>query len=401
MVANPMYEEIMIADCEHQEATISSLLREGLPKWKRSAPGHRPRLSAREQGASEAELSAVEFGSSVTRLDPHFRGIIYALPAVGEVLAVTKNEHCIHEKQGVFNHVSIGPDQGFVLNRDVDLRLFMSHWRHVFVVREEAAPGPRTSLQFFDSGGAAVHIVYLTERSNRGAFDAIVARFRSTDQSPGIEITSSPPAPQDRPDREINLAEFHACWGAAQAPLDFSSSLFQEFGISRQQAFRLLGEDFAYRVERRSLRLALEAASQTQTPMVCMAGNRGCIQLHTGPVNTPGAAGPWLHVRGPKFNLQLREDDIASAWIVRKPTVYGIMTSLELFNGDGFCFAQFSGARKPGKPQLENWKWIASSLPRLPSPLQLSWKDQRKQWPGTHQGRKADFNLPKTAGPNS
>ncbi len=197
-----MYEEIMIADCGRQEATISSLLQEGLVEWKRSAPGHRPRLSAREQGASEAELAACELGSSVTRLDPHFRGIIYELPAVGEVLAVTKNEHCIHEKQGVFNHVSIGPDQGFVLNRDVDLRLFVSHWRHVFVVREEAASGPRTSLQFFDSGGAAVHIVYLTERSNRGAFDAIVARFRSTDQSPGIEITSSPPAPQDRPDRE-------------------------------------------------------------------------------------------------------------------------------------------------------------------------------------------------------
>jgi len=363
----------------------------------------------RPRRASEAELAACELGSSVTRLDPHFRGIIYELPAVGEVLAVTKNEHCIHEKQGVFNHVSIGPDQGFVLNRDVDLRLFMSHWRHVFVVREEAASGPRTSLQFFDSGGAAVHIVYLTERSNRGAFDAIVARFRSTDQSSGIEITSSPPAPQDRPDREINLAEFHACWGAAQAPQDFSSSLFQEFGISRQQAFRLLGQEYAYRVERRSLRLALEAASQTQTPMVCMAGNRGCIQLHTGPVNTPGAAGPWLHVRGPKFNLQLREDDIASAWVVRKPTVYGIVTSLELFNGDGFCFAQFSGARKPGKPQLENWKWIASSLPRLPSPLphrvtpfRLSWKDhQRKQWPRTNQGKKADFNLSKTAEPNS
>ena len=393
MVANPMYEEIMIADCGRQEATISSLLQEGVFEWKRSAPGHRPRLSAREQGASEAELAACELGSSVTRLDPHFRGIIYELPAVGEVLAVTKNEHCIHEKQGVFNHVSIGADQGYdFLNRDVDLRLFVSHWRHVFVVREDVASGPRTSLQFFDSGGAAVHIVYLTDRSNRGAFDAIVARFRSTDQSSGIEITSSPPAPQDRPDREIKLAEFHACWGAAQAPLDFSSSLFREFRITRQQAFRLLGQEYAYRVERHSLRLALEGASQTQTPMVCMASNRGCIQLHTGPVNTPGAAGPWLHVRGPKFNLQLREDDIASAWVVRKPTVYGIVASLELFNRDGFCSRRSPGARKPGKPQLENWKWIASSLPRLPSPLphwapplRLSWKDhQGKRWPRTN-----------------
>lgn len=359
-----MYEEFTI-DCEREEGKRSGVLREGLRDWKRIAAGHRPRLAALEPGSSEAELAAHQLEGCVTRLNPYVRGILYALPAVGEVLAVTKNEHCIHEKQGAFNYISIGLEQGYILNCDIDLRLFMSHWHQVFVVREEAASGPRTSLQFFDRAGASVHKVYLTGRSNRGAFDAIVARYRSADQSPGIEATPTAPALQERRKWEIGPAEFRACWRAPQAPLCFSSSLFQAFGISRLHAFHLLGPEFAYRVLRRSLRLALEAASQTQTPMVCKAGNRGCIQIHTGPVDTSKTVGPWLHVQGPKFNLQLRENAIASAWVVRKPTVYGIVTSLELFDTAGFCFARFSGARKPGKPQLENWKWIASSLPRL------------------------------------
>jgi putative hemin transport protein len=73
--------------------------------------------------------------------------------------------------------------------------------------------------------------------------------------------------------------------------------------------------------------------------------------------------GPWFNVLDPTFNLHLREDATASAWIVRKPTRDGDVTSLELFDKDGFCFAQLIGARKPGKPELEAWRTILSRPP--------------------------------------
>ncbi len=66
----------------------------------------------------------------------------------------------------------------------------------------------------------------------------------------------------------------------------------------------------------------------------------------------------------PDFNLHLREDQIDTAWVVRKPTRDGDVTSLELFDKDGFCFAQLFGARKPGKPELQGWRDLLAALPR-------------------------------------
>jgi putative hemin transport protein len=67
-------------------------------------------------------------------------------------------------------------------------------------------------------------------------------------------------------------------------------------------------------------------------------------------------------VLDPGFNLHLREDHIASAWIVRKPTVDGLVTSLELFDADGNVIAMLFGERKPGKPELDQWRALVETL---------------------------------------
>jgi putative hemin transport protein len=47
---------------------------------------------------------------------------------------------------------------------------------------------------------------------------------------------------------------------------------------------------------------------------------------------------------------------------VRKPTVDGIVTSVELFNDDGEAIAMFFGERKPGKPELSTWRALTDDL---------------------------------------
>jgi len=91
-------------------------------------------------------------------------------------------------------------------------------------------------------------------------------------------------------------------------------------------------------------------------------GNRGMIQIHTGPVKTIRVMGPWLNVLDPDFNLHLRADLIASAWAVRKPTSDGIVTSLELFDAEGENIAMLFGARKPGTPELEGWRELIAGI---------------------------------------
>jgi putative hemin transport protein len=105
-------------------------------------------------------------------------------------------------------------------------------------------------------------------------------------------------------------------------------------------------------------------------------GSPGCIQIHSGPVvriepmemkgqddNAPPMR--WLNVLDPGFNLHLREDRIASVWIVEKPTSDGVVTSVEAFDQAGELMAMFFGARKPGQPEREEWRRIVRVLPRL------------------------------------
>ena len=63
-------------------------------------------------------------------------------------------------------------------------------------------------------------------------------------------------------------------------------------------------------------------------------GNRGCLQIHAGPVHRVEMVGPWLNVLDPGFNLHLREDRVTAAWVARKPSGHGDIHALELYDAE-------------------------------------------------------------------
>lgn len=335
-----------------------SALREAHLQQIRSGRRLRARDAAEKLGVSECELLAC--GDGAIRLTPAFAAIVQSLAALGEVMALSRNEHCVQEKHGRFDHLSIGPGYALVSDKDIALQMLLSHWRYGFAVSDEGS-GLR-SLQFFDIDGGAVHKVYLTEQSDGAAFDSIVARFQAADQSPYLDIASRPARLPERPDRDIDAALLRTHWRALQ-DADHFETLLSEFGVSHAQALRLAGRDFAHRVEKGALRVVLESAAETQTPILCRVGNPGCIQTFIGPIKKLMATGPWFNILDPGFNLHLREDAIAAAWVVRKPSLAGVVTSLELFDAEGFRFAQVAGARQPGEPEPEPWRQILQALP--------------------------------------
>jgi putative hemin transport protein len=138
--------------------------------------------------------------------------------------------------------------------------------------------------------------------------------------------------------------------------------MLQDLGAGRVQALRLIGEDWAYRVENDSFQLALNMAANAELPIMIFAGNAGVIQIHTGPVQQLKRTGPWFNVLDADFNLHLREDRIAQSWVVKKPTADGIVTSLELYDANNNQIAWMFGARKPGQPELEAWRALVGAL---------------------------------------
>ena len=337
-------------------------------KWitlREATPSIRIRDAACELGVSEAELIASDAGWSSVRLSSDFGALLGRLPEVGEIMALTRNNHVVHEKVGAFGNIHIGPGHGLVLNHDIDLRLFMGQWRHGFEVTDVMKDGKqRRSLQFFDAAGDAIHKIYERPETDTKAWTGIVRDFLAQDQTAALDVHDLPGLPADLPDDQIDVDGLRAHWSDLKDVHDFFGML-KDFKTGRLQAMRLVGAPFAEEVEPTSARSMLEAAASQETPIMCFVGNRGCIQIHSGPVREIKVMGPWLNVLDPGFNLHLREDHIARAFVVQKPTRDGHVTSLELFAPDGRNFAMFFGVRKEGQPELEAWREILAKLPRL------------------------------------
>jgi putative hemin transport protein len=135
------------------------------PQEIRRARTQNPKMRERDLagalGVSEAELVAAHCGEGVRRLDPRVSDVLRGLEAVGEVMALTRNESAVHEKIGVYGNVALGEGAGVVLGREIDLRVFPRNWAHGFAVEKPGEDGVRRSLQFFDAAGDAVHMVHV------------------------------------------------------------------------------------------------------------------------------------------------------------------------------------------------------------------------------------------------
>jgi len=332
-------------------------------RWSRlrgEKPAIRIRDAAARLGVSEAELVALGVGRTATPLEPDFRAILNDMPSAGRVMCLTRNEHCVHERHGRFEDVQVSGPQGVVLGPDIDLRVFMGAWKHGFAVREPLKQGERLSLQFFDAAGEAVHKIYATDETDRAAFDALIGRHTAATAA-DLKIEPRQPNAADRPDSEINLDGLRAAWRGMKDTHEFFGMLGR-FKVGRVQALRLIGEELARELPVRALRGALEAAAADGTPIMIFVGNRGCIQIHTGPVKRLVDTHGWFNVLDPDFNMHLRDAGVARVFSVRKPTEDGIVTSIEVFDAEGRNVLLMFGARKPGAPELEAWRAIVARV---------------------------------------
>lgn len=333
---------------------------------KQQQPEIRARNAAEELGVSEGELLASRVGEDITRLVDEAETILSAVLPLGEVMGLTRNESCVHERKGIYDNCQFfshgGMAMGLFVNPDIDLRLFMNHWKYSFAAIERTRGSPRKSLQFFDKEGRAVHKIYLTSKSEETAYEALVARHRHARQDTFIEIEAYEAKTIDTPDGNVDWEKLRKAWENLKDTHDFLPML-REFKVGQEQAFRKIGRDFAYRVENDSARRILELVRDKQCEMMVFVGNRGCIQIHTGPVKRLVEYGSWYNVLDPVFNLHLREDRIARTWVTKKPTEDGIVTALEIFDKTSEVIATFFGKRKPGIPELELWREIVAEIP--------------------------------------
>lgn len=341
--------------------TMTSKLRETWQAFQQNNPQVRIRDAARQLGCSEAELVATCCGDSAIRLWADWGELVTRLGELGPVMALTRNESAVCEKDGVYKNIQINGDTGMVLGRDIDLRLFLQHWHVGFAVEQENRGRLLRSLQFFDRAGTAVHKVYLREDSDIEAWQLLRDEYVSPDQRSQQDVELPPPEFPEKPDRSVDVESLRAAWRDLRDTHDFRH-LLTRFSVTRTQALRLAGKDLAQRVSTDSLHAALDSAAEREAPIMVFVPNSGVIQIHSGPVRNVKVMENWINVLDEDFNLHVRGDLIRSAWVVRKPTVDGIVSSLELYDEAGETIALLFGKRKEGQAATAAWADITDQL---------------------------------------
>lgn len=339
-------------------STLTTDLKEKWEALKAENPHLRIRNAAEQLGVSEAELLSTNVGNGVTVLKPDFADILQEVIKLDKVMALTRNDECVHERKGIYlNPDFSSPHAQLFVGEDIDLRIFISSWKFGFSVVE----GDRKSLQFFGKDGLALHKIYLTKDSNEAEFDALTEKYRAVDQTSEIATEPVPEKPSEKADSEIDVAGFQQAWKDLKDTHDFFMML-RKFGVTRTQALRLAPEGYATKIENSKVVNVLEDASEKQLPIMVFVGNRGIIQIHTGEVKKTLWHQQWFNVMDPDFNLHLDTTKIAETWITKKPTDDGEVTSVEVFNKEGDFIVQLFGKRKPGIPELQGWKDLVADL---------------------------------------
>jgi putative hemin transport protein len=342
--------------------TLENKLKSKWDQIKVENPHIRIRNAAEKLGVSEAELLATQVGETVTKLRPEFASILTEMETLGKVMALTRNDECVHERKGVYTNPDFSsPHAGLFVGEDIDLRIFLGHWAKAYAVTEKSEHGDRKSLQFFGKDGVAIHKIYLTNDSNEVAFEQLVSKYKSDDQSTTETTEEIPTASIEKPDSVIDIEGFKNAWINLKDTHEFFGML-RKFGVSRTQALRLAPENFAKLVNKETIIKMLEGAAENKLPIMVFVGNKGNIQIHTGLIRKTMWHGEWFNVLDPDFNMHLDMSKIAQTWIVKKPTEDGDVTAIEVFNDKGKIIVQFFGKRKPGIPELPEWRSLVATL---------------------------------------
>ncbi|WP_397377360.1 hemin-degrading factor [Pseudomonas sp.] len=329
-------------------------------------PRLRTRDAAERLAVSEAELVASRIGVDTLRLQPDWAQLLPALGELGYVMALTRNEHCVHERKGYYREVTVmaNGQMGLVVSADIDLRLFLAGWASVFAIEEQTGKDVQRSIQVFDRQGVAVHKVFLTEDSQLDAWAPLLERMRMVEQSTDLELRPLPQAESVQPDALVDVNSLRVGWSTLKDTHHFFA-LLKKHGTTRTQALRLAGREWAEPLAVSELQTLLEQAGAREVPIMVFVGNRHCIQIHTGPVSNLRWMDTWFNVLDAEFNLHLQTKGVTELWRVRKPSTDGVITSWEAFDAEGELVVQLFGARKPGIPEREDWRDLAESAPAL------------------------------------
>lgn len=274
-------------------------------------------------GAAEVEAAVAACGAGATHLVADSRAVYERLSRLAPVLAVTRNGAAALETRGAYARPGF---DGTSLGGSVQLRMRAPAWSHVFAFGPAGGRALRR-LAVFGPDGAAVHEATVQDPAVAEAFDAAFADLVSPDQSPAVAIRPLPAGSAGDRLEELRFADAARAWPVVPA----------------------------------SLGTLLEGAAREAVPLAVTVANAGTRQRWEGSMRTARQVGQWVTVLDDGARLQVRGDRIVHAWVARRYTMPGTLTTLELFDATGEPAVVVSPAGDTDDPR---WVALVGRLPR-------------------------------------
>lgn len=324
--------------------------------------------AAKALGISEAQLFAAMVGDSVIRLKNDFGSIVKDLKKLNHVMALTRNALVVNEIKGPYEKIYVSERNnklmGMAINPGgIDLRLFLNQWHSVYAQLGER----HNAILFFDKFGCAVQKVYTTEQTDLDAYHSLVAYYKHPDQDIHLDVLPLSQRKNEQAtelaDEKIDIDALRDDWEKLTDVHHFPKML-KDHQVTRMQALRLIGRDWAFPLPSNSLVSILEAARDSDCEIMAFVGNDGVVQIYSGKVSNLKQVGPWYNVLDENFNLHAKVDEFSQAYAVKKPTdnTSVIVSSIEFFDKNNNTVLTLFGRRIEGKQQSKQWKKIISDL---------------------------------------
>ena len=326
-------------------------------------------LQLKQQGIHQrdavAALGVSEGGLIASFPDTQYLGgdaaaFLPELEALGEVKSAVRNVAALSEKTGLYTNLDISPMMGTAINQGgLDLRLFMRHWKHIFAVKA----GGKHAFHFYDAYGKAIEKVFLTNEAALPAWEALCAKYRSSD-APVFE-----PQPEDAPYQSVTLSAeqiqaYHQEWAGLKNVHHFRVVLSQ-FGIDRLQGLEYAPEGDAQQLKREAVEYILRHCEGKEMPLLVFVNNRGIVQIQTGQVHHVGRSEGYLTIDDEaeeKFKLFLDDSKLAETWFVRRPGSNGIVHSIEAYDDKRNLVLQLFGRPADADSETEAWRDLIAQV---------------------------------------
>ncbi|WP_455474485.1 hemin-degrading factor [Bartonella sp. B30(2025)] len=314
-------------------------------------------------GISEAELIAAYCTiGKAKRLQANVATFLENAPKLGTVLALTRNEYAVHEITGCFEKIIQNQDVSLTLG-EIDLRIFFKQWKFCFEYDMTILEKPTKSLQFFNQYGDAIFKLYSKDETHMEEWAKLVDKLFHEDQSSSLDISHHLPATK-HDISNLDIDKFRDSW-RKMTDVHQLKNIISEFKITRNDAVKYAGNEFADQLKIESVEIMLNQVAQQEVPIMCFVGNKGCIQIFSGKIKNIKQVKSWLNILDLKFHMHLLISGIDNVWRVRKPTSNGYVSSLEVFDKNGEMIIQFFGVRKEGKEEREDWRALLNNLPLI------------------------------------